>query len=334
MVRSCGFPPYYLFVDIFYNLVAMKIFGLKQSTFLIPLALIFAVLLFVGGPDSSSLRSFRYVWGVGHLFCFALWTYFYVEWRPAQPFRRQVVEVFILTFLVGGMVELIQSQIGREAAWQDLGNDLIGSMLGMAFVAPSRKTVSRWTLRAFQLPVVLLACWSLFPVAQVLVDDVIARQQFPLLSGFETPLEISRWSGSAHREVSNEIAFSGQSSLKIRLSTHLYSGLGLKDFPRDWSGYRSISLQIFNPESEPLKLHFRVHDLYHSDHDNAYSDRFNTTFSLHQGWNHLQVPLQKIAHAPKTRQLDLTQVGGMGVFVGKLKKSRTIYLDDVRLLPK
>ena len=320
-------------VEISYTLVAMKKISIKRSTFLIPLALIFAVLLFVGGPDSSSLRSFRYVWGMGHLFCFALWTYFYVQWRSDQSFKRQVIEVFVLTFLVGGMVELIQSQIGREAAWQDVVNDLIGSMLGMAFIADSRRKISLWALRTFQVPVLLLACWSLFPVAQVLVDDVIARWQFPLLSGFETPLEVSRWSGSAHREVSTDVSFSGQSALKIRLTTQLYSGLGLKDFPRDWSNYHSISLQVFNPELKPLKLHFRVHDLYHSDHDNAYSDRFNATFYLHKGWNHLQVPLQKIAHAPKTRQLDLTQIGGMGIFVGKIPQNRIIYLDDVRLIP-
>ncbi len=312
----------------------MKKISIKRSIFLIPLALIFAVLLFIGGPDSSSLRSFRYVWGVGHLFCFALWTYFYVQWRSGQPFKRQVIEVFVLTFLVGGLVEIIQSQIGREAAWQDLGNDLIGSMLGMAFIAESRKGLSVWALRSFQGPVLLLACWSLFPVAQVLVDDVTARWQFPLLSGFETPLEIGRWSGSAHREVSSAVAYSGESALKIRLSTQLYSGLGLKDFPRNWSGYHSVSLQVYNPDPEPLQLYFRVHDLYHYEHDNAYSDRFNTSFYLRHGWNHLQVPLKKIAHAPKTRQLDLTQVGGMGLFVGRLPKSRIIYLDDVRLVPE
>ena len=105
----------------------------NRTYILVPLALLSAVLLFVGGPDSDSLRSFRYVWGAGHLFCFALWAYLYVIWRSDQSFKRQLLEVVILAFLLGGLTELIQSGIGREATWQDLGNDLIGGLLGVVF---------------------------------------------------------------------------------------------------------------------------------------------------------------------------------------------------------
>jgi len=306
----------------------------KTHTFiLIPVAAIFAVLLFVGGPDASTLRSFRYLWGMGHLFSFSLWTYFYTNWRSHLTFKRQLLEVLFLVFIVGGVVELIQGQIGREASWVDLGNDLIGGLAGVAFFSSVRSTLSFWSLKFLQLGVLLLIVWSFSPVAKVLIDDVIAREQFPLLSDFETPLESSRWSGSARRNVVDDIHFSGTSALKVQLSTQLYSGLGLKEFPRDWSAYRFISLQVFNPDSEPLKLHFRIHDRYHYEHDNAYSDRFNASFILRQGWNHLQISLDKVARAPKTRRLDLTQVAGMGVFVGKLPQKRIIYLDEVRLIP-
>ena len=305
----------------------------RQLCILLPLALLFAVLLFVGGPDTDSLRSIRYVWGVGHLFCFALWASLYVSWRSEQSFKRQLFEVVILTFLLGGLTELIQSQIGREATWQDLGNDLVGGLLGVIFFAESRKTISLWQLKLLQIPVVFMALWSLFPVGQVVVDDVIARQQFPLLSGFETSLEESRWSGSAKRKVHHDIYFSGQSSLQIRLTTQRYSGIGLKDFPSDWSAYRAVSLQVFNPDQQPLQLHFRIHDQDHRKHKNGYGDRYNASFDLNPGWNHLQVSLAKVAQAPKNRVLDLTRIAGMGVFVGKLDQSRTIYLDDVKLLP-
>jgi hypothetical protein len=185
------------------------------------------------------------------------------------------------------------------------------------------------------LPVLLLFLWSLLPVSKVIIDDSFAFRQFPLLSGFETPLEVSRWSGSAKRSRDHKIFSSGSFSLRITLSTQRYSGIGLKDFPRDWSGYRSVSLRVFNPDQNPLLLHFRIHDQYHSSHENihnnGYSDRFNHSFKLVPGWNTLQVSLAKVVHAPKDRLLDLTRIAGMGVFVGKLAEPRTIYLDDVTL---
>lgn len=302
------------------------------SFVLIPLAVVFAILLFVGGPDATSLRSFRYLWGMGHLFCFALWVYFYVNWRSNNLFSRQLLEVFLLVFLTGGLVELIQGQIGREASWVDLGNDLIGGMAGALFFSPLRASFSFWKLKFLQTAIICLVAWTLFPVAKVVVDDIVAREQFPLLAGFETPLEASRWSGSARRKIVKNVHFSGTAALQLQLTTQLYSGIGLKDFPRDWSGYRFISLQVFNPDPDPLKLHFRIHDCYHSEHANAYSDRYNNSFNLKPGWNQLQVALDKVARAPKSRMLDLTQVGGMGVFVGKLPRKRIVYLDDVKLL--
>ena len=205
--------------------------GDKQNYIIWFLALVAATLLFVGGPDTYTLRSFRYLWGGGHLFCFALWAYLYVRFRSRQSFFRQIGEVLVLTFILGGVTELIQAQIGREAAWQDLGNDLIGGLLGVVFFAESRKTLTAWYLKLLQIPVLLLFLWTLLPTAKVIIDDCIAFRQFPLLSGFETPLEVSRWSGSAKRSRDHQIAFSGTSSLRIALTTQRYSGIGLKDFP-------------------------------------------------------------------------------------------------------
>jgi hypothetical protein len=170
-------------------------------------------------------------------------------------------------------------------------------------------------------------------VGKVLVDDVISWRQFPLLSGFETPLEKTRWGGSARREVSHDIYFSGSSSLKVKLTKQRYSGIGLKDFPRDWSACRAVNLQVFKPDTDPLKVHFRIHDQEHREHKNTYSDRFNTSFDLMPGWNHLRVSLEQVMQAPKNRLMDMTNIAGMGLFVGKLDHPRTIYLDDVKLLP-
>jgi hypothetical protein len=299
----------------------------------LPLALVSALLLFVGGPDYDSLRSFRYGWGVGHLLGFALWSYLYALWRCDRSFERLLLEIVVLSLLIGGLSEIIQSGIGRQASWQDLGSDLVGGLCGVALAPQRAGYLQYWAVKLFRVMVVVLALWSLLPFGRVILDDLIAWRQFPLLSGFETPFEVSRWSGSAARSIERDISFTGRASLKVRLSTHRYSGIGLRDFPQNWTGYRAVGLQVYNPAAEPLTLHFRIHDRFHRQHDNAYSDRFNTSFQLHAGWNQLRVTLADVVAAPKGRPMDLRQVAGLGVFVGKLERPRTIYLDEVKLFP-
>ncbi len=305
---------------------------LDRSKFclLLVLAVVAAGLLFIGGPGYDSLRSLRYLWDIGHLFCFGLWAYLYSELRRNIRFSRVLFEVLLLTFVVGGLTELIQAGIGREASWPDLGNDLLGSLSGLFFFSPAKRELPFFPRKTIQIPLLLILCWSFWPTGKVIVDDLIAWRQFPLLSGFETSLEATRWSGSARRRVDYQVAFSGRAALEVRLSTQRYSGIGLKDFPRNWSAYRRFSMQVYNPENDSFPLYFRIHD---HDHNNSYSDRYNTGFQLSPGWNQLQVALDSVARAPKNRQLDLTRIAGMGVFVGKLKRPRIIYLDEVRLLP-
>ncbi len=289
-----------------------------------------AVLLFVGGPGGDSGRVFGSVWELGHIVCFGLWAFLYAYWRKDSRFLPLLIVALLFTFLIGGAVELIQTQIGRDGDWLDLCHDLIGALVGILVYCWGWQNTARRTLVLFSAVALGLLVWSFVPLARVVYDESVEWRQFPLLCGFETPLEITRWSGSAVRSVDTGVAFSGTRSMRVELSTQRYSGLGLGDFSRSWEGFRYVELQVYNPEKEQLLLYFRIHD---RQHDNAYTDRYNSSFSLHQGWNQLMVPLAAVRQAPRSRELDLNEVAGLGIFVGKLERSRVIYIDDVRLLP-
>jgi hypothetical protein len=92
-----------------------------------------------------------------------------------------------------------------------------------------------------------------------------------------------------------------------------------------------LNLRLYNPSAEPLWITCRIHGLAHETGNMAYSDRFNRRFPLQQGWNDLRIELAEVAYAPKTRRMDMAQIVNLGLFTVTVQKSRTLYLDDVRL---
>jgi hypothetical protein len=303
-----------------------------QTFVLLPPALICAVLLFVGGPGPDSLRSLRFGWVSGHLVCFALWGYLYLSWRGNLPIRRLLVEVVLLSFLVGGTTEVLQSLVGREPSWRDLFNDVLGGLLAVIFFAPGRHQLVAPLRHATQLLLLLVVAWSLIPFTRALADEIISRHQFPLLSGFETPFEHTRWGGKSRRYIDQEVVYRGQKALRVELVAGWYPGVFLNFFPADWRGYAALQMHVHHALVEPLELHLRIHDQQHRDFDNVHRDRFNYTLLLEPGWNRVRVLLADVASAPRGRELDLRRVAGVGLFAVSLEDPQVITIDEVRLL--
>lgn len=309
-------------------------FGLSrfQTFLLLPPALVSAVLLFVGGPGPDALRSVRYAWVSGHLVCFALWGYLYLSWRGNLSIRRLLVEVVLLSFLVGGMTEILQSLVGREPSWRDVFNDVLGGLLAVLFFAPGRHQLMAPLRHATQLLLLLAVAWSLIPFSRALADDIISRHQFPLLSNFETPFEQTRWGGKSRRTIDKKIVYQGDKALRVELIAGWYPGVFLNFFPADWRNYAALQMHVHHPLPEPLELHLRIHDQHHRAADNLHSDRFNSSVVLTQGWNRIRVDLAEVMNAPRERELDLQRVAGVGLFAVSLADPQVITIDEVRLL--
>lgn len=108
--------------------------------------------------------------------------------------------------------------------------------------------------------------------------------------------------------------------------------MSLKYFPADWSQYRALQFQIYNPQPEPFSFYFRIHDQLHWGNNSRYSDRFNTSLVARPGWTQMEIPLSEVVEAPKGRKMDLTKIAGVILFVDRLEQSRTFYLDEVKLI--
>lgn len=296
----------------------------RVSRFIVWVVLLITLpFFFLGGPDWLSSPLYRALWDLGHFAFFALLLVTIQMYRPLTHWR-QWITVGTLVLVIGGVIEMIQAQIGRDGTWADVAHNLIGAALGLFWgQKPSRLVwVGRCLASLALLPSVV------FTINIALVQYESARQ-LPLLAGFETRRELLRWRGDVMRTA--EHASEGQHSLKITFGTAKYSGVSLRYFLGDWSSYQRLSFDIYNPDTQAFTLALRIHDTAHDRADMAYEDRFNVRLPIHAGWNHHTISLADVKQAPLQREMDLQQLRALGLFTVQLPSPRVIYLDNLRL---
>jgi len=302
---------------------------------LIPVCGICIALALIGGPGYYSPRSVQCGWNLGHIFLFALLTYLLLNlWGriTKKPFLRQCFWIFFVTLCLGTAIELVQFGLsGRSPDFGDIIRNFAGALFTLAFLATSRSTLSKRSLRLLQGIAIFTLLLAFVPFTIALTDEIIARGQFPILADFETPFEMDRWTGSARIAADREIARHGKASLVIPLTTAQYSGAGLKYFPGDWSEYNLLRFSVFNPSSVSIKIVCRVHDSLHFEKGGKYEDRFNRNFLIDRGWNDIGIPLEDIAKAPKNRPMEMGRIQGFGIFAVRLPTPQTINIDYLRL---
>jgi len=271
---------------------------------------------------------------MGHVLAFSVWTYLLILlWEDFRrwPFWKQSLWVLVLTLSLGILIEFIQVRFHRAPEAGDVMRDLIGSLITLSFFSPSRKVISKFSLRLVQTCVVVMLLFGTYPLARALTDEYTAKNQFPLLSDFETPFEIDRWGENSGLAIDHNIAIHGESSLKVPLSTELYSGVSFLYFPRDWRNVHSLKFAVFNPSVDSLTIGCRINDIRHFENGGEYKDRYNANFLLRQGWNPITIPIGDIANAPIGRKMDMSKIQMVRVYVKQLTNPGEIYIDHVRL---
>ena len=292
-----------------------------------------SVLLFLGGPDYFSSRSFKHFWDIGHIFYFALLAVLVLRWKPVcqMSLLKQWVAVLTITLVFGVLIELMQYGTSRTPDMGDVLRDLTGSLLVLVF-GPAGLGLQPASRRYFlRLMVVLLALVQLWPLTKSLIDEAIARRQFPLLSGFETPFETERWEGDGRLSIESVISAPESRLMKIWLTTDKYSGASLKYFNGDWASARTLHISLYNPDTSPLPVTCRIHDRQHTDGNQEFADRFNRSYLLTPGWNRIEIDLDEVEQSPATRKMDMRHIRGAMLFASPLPAPRMLYLDEIRL---
>lgn len=243
---------------------------------------------------------------------------------------RQITLVFVAVLILGGSIELLQGHIGRTASWKDLGVNLTGGLFGLLFLAPGRVRMPWMLLRGGQGVVLALCLFLLYKPVVTLWDMNQAARQFPVLSDFETRFQAERWTSG---EIDRTLSRTGRSSLRVELNTDTYSGTTLWRSFGNWENHEALNFSIYNPDPEPLVMTISIRDREHSRRGSEYRDRFNRKLTLDKGWNDIVIPVSDIENAPAERTMDLSRLTYVVIFAMNLPEPRTIYLDNVRLIP-
>ena len=292
-------------------------------------------LLFIGRNPQNEPRSYAEIWNLGHVILFAVFTYTLIrDWKylSKKTFVTQSWIIPTICLLFGIITELIQVNFDRNPDLGDLGRDVLGGFIVLIFFAPKRSQIPLRSLKILRVIMLFIILFALYPLIRSVVDETISHKQFPVLSDFETPFEKYRWDAYHVKiGIDRTIARSGQASLKVELNTTKYTGLFLKFFPSNWTGYTNLNFSIYNPEQDSLRIICRINDTHHRRRDYRYDDRFNAKYYLQSGWNDISIPLDNIKKAPESRFMDLAKIDLIGIFAVKLPQPRIIYIDRVRL---
>jgi hypothetical protein len=236
-------------------------------------------------------------------------------------------------YLVGGLVglaagflsEIVQMPLHRDADWFDAFADGVGVVCALAAFALFDRSpgFSRpWRLAAAVLALACVTLWA-WPLAKVGYHYAMRNSQFPAIAVFDSTRDLFWITGFGVRR--DVVA----GALEVEFVDRPFPGVSVKEPYPDWRRYRTLALDVENPEAEPFPLGVRIHDRHH---DNSYYDRFNRSFQIapHERRT-LRIAIADIGAAPRGRRIDLGHVADISLFHENQPGAKRLRVYSLRL---
>jgi len=150
-----------------------------------------------------------------------------------------------------------------------------------------------------------------------------------LLCDFEAESELDQfcWRCGQLFSLSGEHATHGRRALRLWMAPARHTGLLSGVARRDWSGFRALCLDVYNPQPQPLQLTVRIDDRPWRP---PYCDRYERPFSLAPGPNLVRIPLETLVTSGTGRPLELSNIWLFYLYL-HLESPTVLYLDYLRL---
>lgn len=282
----------------------------------------------------SNAQFYIHLMDAAHLpafFALTLFAYAFWPWDTTPCKRRLFAAVAVAA--VSGAIEIIQPLTGRSMGLTDFINGMMGILIALAGLA-IRRTLFRVALIPLAAACVVTA---FFPAWKESAGMRWRAANFPLLADFETDDELRLWVGTGLGNVRNdgaavdrvrEHAARGEWTLRVKTTTSSpWPGVRLLNGGQDWRGKKALAFDVWN-DGPAFTLSIRIDDDFPHQ---QYHDRFNDSFEIIPGANHIVILVADIATKPKNRRLNLAAIERTILYVNEPTSEHTFFIDHMRL---
>lgn len=154
-----------------------------------------------------------------------------------------------------------------------------------------------------------------------------------VLFDFESDHELDEvhWKCHTLMTINNQHATHGKGSLKLELCPSPYPGFNPFIKISDWSPFKSLCFDIYNPGEKEERLSVRIDD---KEDNPEYKDRYNKGFILKRGMNHIKINMDSLVTSGTKRKMDTSEISKCLFFMYKPTEKVVLYVDYVRLIMK
>ena len=248
-----------------------------------------------------------------------------IYWRG--PFTGKLKMAIVGGMIIGGSIEFLQLLVGRSALWGDFFLDLAGISLASGLVIwKGHKKIAGLNLMVLM---VLILSAQLYFLPGLILGSFHAQKVFPLISDFEGTHEHWLWSDTFDAQV-NLVESDGNTVLLLESGPpSRWPGAQMKHFPNDWTGYKTLKLDVrhVTPDREKVPFSVRLDD-YQTRIDQAWvSDYFKATTE----WKTYSLPIVDREVNQGGRILNLKDMSYVVVFLSARGDSTRLEIDNIRL---
>ena len=162
-------------------------------------------------------------------------------------------------------------------------------------------------------------------IATLVISCQAGTPRYHLDFETEEDLDALYWQCKTVFSLSDKYVTSGGKSLKVEFFPSPFPGIRLERFPSDWSSYRRLVFDAYNPEDRGISLDLRLDD----KRDPHFDDRYNGKVWLNPGVNHISIPLDGLMTTGTSRHLDLGHMKKVILFMTNPRVVHIVFLDDL-----
>ncbi len=248
-----------------------------------------------------------------------------IYWRG--PLQGRLKWAIFAGMALGGLIELVQTLVGRTALLEDFVLDLAGIGLAAGLVIWKGHKI-RAGLGLIVVVVITLSA-QLYFLPGLILGSYHAQKVFPLISNFEGVYEKWLWSDTFQARYAL-VKDDGNTVLQLESGPpSRWPGVQMRHFPNDWTDYTTLKLDVrhITPDRETVPFSVRLDDFQSRQDHTWVSNSFRATTQ----WETYSIPVKDRQVRNGDRFLNTQDLSYLLVFLSDKQDSTIIEIDNIRL---